>query len=294
MSLSRRALLSSSLTLTALPAAWNKPLGVQLYTVRTLLPKEPRETLEAIAKMGYTEVEPGRASMDKLAPFLKEFKLATPSVGFDTPLVTGNWNIYKGAADTMPKGYDWNAAVDQAKGWGAKFMSISYIMPAERKGLDFYKQFADQMNKAGEPVKKAGMQLCYHHHSFEFGPIEGQRPFDILEERFDKKLVFWETDIFWMTIAGQDPAAQIRKWKNRVPLVHLKDIKPGTPTEFNEGKVAKEAFKEIGNGSINIPDVLKACADSGVKHYIVEQDQWPGSPLDSLEQSIKYLRGLKA
>jgi sugar phosphate isomerase/epimerase len=292
MSLSRRALLSSSLTLSALQAAWSKPLGVQLYTVRTLLPKQPRETLEAIAKMGYAEVEAGRAQMEPLGGFFKEFKLATPSIGFDTVLITGNWDLYKGL--TLPKGYDWNAAVEQAKGWGASFMSISYIIPDERKSLDFYKKFADQMNKAGEPVKKAGMQLCYHHHSFEFAPLDGQRPFDILEDRFDKKLVFWETDIFWMSIAGQDPAAQIRKWKNRVPLVHLKDIKSGAATEYNEGKVPKETFKEIGNGSINIPDVLKACAESKVKHYIIEQDQWPGSPLDSLQQSIKYLRGLKA
>lgn len=292
MSLSRRALLSSSFALSALRAAWNKPLGVQLYTVRTLLPKQPRETLEAIAKMGYAEVEAGRAQMEPLGAFFKEFKLATPSIGFDTPLITENWGLYKDL--TLPKGYNWSQAVEQAKGWGAKFMSISYIIPGERKGLDFYKKFADQMNKAGEPVKKAGMQLCYHHHSFEFAAIDGQRPFDILEERFDKKLVLWETDIFWMTIAGQDPAAQIRKWKDLVPLVHLKDIKPGAATEYNEGKVAKETFKEVGNGSINMADVLKACAESKVKHYIVEQDQWPGSPLDSLQQSINFLRSVQA
>ena len=132
MSLSRRALLSSSFALSALRAAWNKPLGVQLYTVRTLLPKQPRETLEAIAKMGYAEVEAGRAQMEPLGAFFKEFKLATPSIGFDTPLITENWGLYKDL--TLPKGYNWSQAVEQAKGWGAKFMSISYIIARRAQG----------------------------------------------------------------------------------------------------------------------------------------------------------------
>jgi sugar phosphate isomerase/epimerase len=292
MPMSRRSLLAAPLALPALRGAWNHPLGAQTYTVRGQLPKQPRETLETIAKIGYAEVEPGRAEMESMGKLFKEFKLATPSIHFEAGLVTGNLDAWKGALAGAPKGYDWAMAVDLAKGWGAKFMVISYIMPSERTGLDFFRKFAEQMNKAGEPVKKAGMQLCYHHHSFEFATVDGERPFDILNKGFDPKLVQWETDVFWLKIGGNDPAAQIRKWKGRVPLVHLKDIKAGTPTQYNEGKVPKEAFKEAGAGELDIPGVLKACADAGVQHYIVEQDQTQGDPLASLKQSYQYLRGV--
>jgi sugar phosphate isomerase/epimerase len=146
------------------------------------------------------------------------------------------------------------------------------------------------MNKAGEICRKHGVQLCYHHHSFEFDPAGGKRPFDTLVERFDPKLVHFEIDTFWLKIGGEDPAAMLRRLKGRVSLVHLKDIARGTAIEYNEGKVPREAFKEVGNGELNWPDILKACEETGVRHYIVEQDWWPGDPLESLKQSIAFLR----
>jgi sugar phosphate isomerase/epimerase len=239
--------------------------------------------------MGYQFVETGRGQLAQLEPFLKELKLSMPSVGLELPLVIGRppgANAPAGAPQSLEE------AVAPLPSKGVRFTVISYVGKPDRDAPGFYEKFADQMNRAGETCRKHRVQLCYHHHSFEFDPAGGKRPFDTLIERFDPKLVHFELDTFWLKIAGQDPAAMLRRLKGRVSLVHMKDIARGTAVEYIEGKVPREAFKEIGNGELDWPEVLKACEQAGVRHYIVEQDWWPGDPLDSLRQSINYLRRL--
>lgn len=278
-------------------AAWaaqkfTKPLYVQTYTLRNQLPDAPRETLAAVAKLGYAGVEAGRAELSKLAPYFKEFKLSTPSAHFEAPLITGNWDAYKPLQATLPAGYDLSRAIAGAEAAGLKFMVVPYLQKSERTAPGFYSRFADQMNRAGEAVRKAGMQLAYHHHSFEFEPVNGKRPFDLLAERFDPQLVHWELDFFWLAIGGDDPVARLKQFKGRVAAVHLKDIARGVKTEYWEGATPKTAFKEVGSGSLDWPAVLSACEAAGVSLYIVEQDQCPGNPLDSIAQSYNYLRGV--
>lgn len=282
--ITRRGVLAAS-ALPRLSAKFTRPLGVQLYTVRTLMPKDPRGTLAAIAAMGYAFVEPGRGQLAQLEPHLAELKLATPSVGLELPLVTGS-------SSNAPDAAALEEAIAPLPTKGARFAVIAYVGKPMRDAPGFYEKFADQMNRAGEICRKHGVQLCYHHHSFEFDPAQGKRPFDTLVERFDPKLVHFEIDTFWLKIGGENPAQMLRKLKGRVSLVHLKDIARGAAVEYNEGKVPREAFKEIGNGELPWQDVLKACDEAGVRHYIVEQDWWPGDPLDSLKQSIRYLRSL--
>ena len=295
LSTSRRTFLAGAAALPAVLAAgkFSKPLGLQMYTVRTLMPKDPQGTLAEVAKIGYSSIEPGHAQMAKLAPILKDLKLSTPSLGFELPLITGDFGPNKAAAEQL-KGYTWEKGIEEAKGYGAKFMGISYISPAERAGgLDFYKKFADQMSAAGEKSRKAGLQLTYHHHSFEFEPINGVRPFDILLERFDKQAVKFEIDTFWLKLGGNDPVEMLTKLKGRVALMHLKDVLKGAATNYSEGKVAPDTFKEVGSGMLDFPAIIKAADAAGAQHYIVEQDQWVNStPLDSARKSYNYLRSL--
>jgi sugar phosphate isomerase/epimerase len=280
----RRGVLAAS-ALPWLSAKFTRPLGVQLYTVRTLMPKDPRGTLSAIASIGYEFVEPGRGQLAQLEPHLKEFKLATPSVGLELPLVTG-------ASGNAPDAAKLDDAIAPLPSKGVRFAVIAYVGKPMRDEPGFYEKFSDQMNRAGEICRKHGVQLCYHHHSFEFEPVQGKRPFDTLVERFDPKLVHFEIDTFWLKIGGEEPARMLRKLKGRVSLVHLKDIARSTPVEYSEMKVAREAFKEVGNGELPWQDILKACEEASVRHYIVEQDWWPGDPLDSLRQSFRFLRSL--
>jgi sugar phosphate isomerase/epimerase len=166
-----------------------------------------------------------------------------------------------------------------------------YLPPAERGGLDVIKGLAEKLNRAGEKCRGAGLNFCYHNHAFEFEPISGTTPVQVLADNTDKKLVGFEADLFWVSVAGHDPVEFLKKMSGRVPLIHLKDKAEGTKVQYNES-VPKTAFKEVGHGVIDWAKVLDAAASAGVQHYFVEQDQTPGDPVESLRQSCAYVSKL--
>jgi sugar phosphate isomerase/epimerase len=254
------------------------PIGAELYTVRTIIDQDTDGVLKRIAEIGYTEVEPGRAVLDKLVPTLAKYKLKATSCHMEQELVVGG-----DSKATLAE------AIESAKKAGVAMMIFPYLAPAKRGGPDEMRKFADQMNEAGAKVVAAGMKFGYHNHAFEFGGKPGERPIDIFLERFDPKIVGFQLDVFWVSVAGNDPVEWINKLKQRVISVHLKDKAADQPVLYAEN-VPKTTFQEVGNGSLNFPAILKAAAAVGVKHFFVEQDQTPGDPLASLAQSYKYLR----
>lgn len=276
------------LALAAVAAAHGQtrkiPVGVQLYTVRTLMKKDPDATLGAIAEIGYGVVEGGRGELIGLQPLLKKHNLKTPSVMIDTPLVTGEWKPW-GAKEV-----GWDQTIADLKALGAKYAVVPYLLPAERKDPA---KFVEQMNTAGERFASAGLTFCYHNHAFEFGGEAGKRPIDVMLSGFNPKTVFFELDVFWVSVAGQDPVKFLTSHGDRVKLVHLKDKMPGAPVQFNEA-VKPPTFKEVGSGSLDFKAILNAAEKARVEHYMVEQDQTPGNPIDSLRKSWEYLKGLGA
>jgi sugar phosphate isomerase/epimerase len=281
--LSRRNFLCASTTvaafsLTAL-AKQLKTVGVQLYTVRTVLPSKPAETLKAIEAIGYKEVEATFSGFDKVLPALKATSLHGVSMHLDSQTVT------KGKPEDLDR------AVDQIKQWGFSYAVFPYVPPNERGGLDVMRALADKLNHAGQKCRAAGIQFCYHNHAFEFEPMEGTTPFQVLMDSTDKKLVGLEMDVFWVSVAGHDPVELLNKLKGRVPLLHLKDKAAGTPVMYKES-VPRAAFKEIGQGTLDWKAILNAAGAAGVEHYFVEQDQTPGDPIDSLKESFGYISKL--
>jgi sugar phosphate isomerase/epimerase len=275
---SRREFLQAA-TIAALSAtaraAQLKAIGVQLYTVRNVLPQKPAETLNAIRAIGYQEVEATWAGYDKLRPLVQAAGLNAVSIHIDNTLMG------KGA-DEMSK------VVDQAKEWGFQYAVYPYVPPNERGGADVMKAFADKLNRFGEKCHTAGLQFAYHNHAFESAPAGDKTLFQILIDSTDKKYVGFELDCFWLSVSGNDPAEFIKKLSGRVPLLHCKDKAQGTDKRFDEG-VPRPAFKEVGNGVLDWPPILRAAAAAGVQHYFVEQDATPGDPLDSLRQSYNFL-----
>jgi sugar phosphate isomerase/epimerase len=254
------------------------PLGVELYTVRSIIDQDPDGVLKRIAEIGYTEVEPGRATLDKLAPILMKYKLKPTSCHMEQELVVGG-----DAKITLPQ------AIESAKNAGVKMMIFPYLAPAKRGGPDAMRKFADQMNEAGAKVVAAGMKFGYHNHAFEFGGKPGERPIDIFLERFDPKIVGFQLDVFWVSVAGNDPVEWINRLKQRVISLHLKDKPADQPVLYAES-VPRTAFKEVGSGVLDFSAILRAGTAAGVKSFLVEQDQTPGDPLASLAQSYQYLR----
>ena len=258
-------------------------IGLQLYTVRDAMQKDPADTLAKVAKIGYNSLEGATytgsqkfygmdpASFSKL---LKDNGFIMPSSHYRLGEEKTNGADTKGTIL-----HEWNKAVDDAAQVGIKYMVCAFLSPEERKGLDHYKYVADQLNIAGEKCKKAGIQLCYHNHDFEFVKIDNTYPFDVLMAA-DKDLVKVELDLYWVSKIGQDPIALFNQHPGRFPLLHLKDM----------DNTAQHAFTEVGNGVIDFKKILKEKKKAGVKYTFVEQDKCPGSPFDSITQSISYIK----
>jgi sugar phosphate isomerase/epimerase len=268
--------------------------GVALYTVREQM-KDPAATFKAIADLGYRYVEGGL--FPSLAPAIKAAGLKQMSAYAPTYLVTGNRQAWAapGAGELLPESYTWQQAVDESKARGLEYLVVVYLQKAERGGLDVYKALAQKLDKAGEACKKAGLTLAYHPHAFEYETIEGARPIDLMLRETNPQHLTLELDTFWASIAGQDPVKMLEAHKGRVPLVHLKDKAKGTPVQYDEGKVPKEAFKEVGNGEIDYKAFFELASAAGCKYFYVEQDYCVGStPLDSLKTSYANIKTLSA
>jgi sugar phosphate isomerase/epimerase len=250
-------------------------LGVQLYTVRKIITNDPATTLKAIQEIGYTELEVTHDNLDQIWSALKEAKLKPVSVHVDEKVFEG------GRLDTV---------LSDLKQRGFEYV-VAPSLPTAKGGTDGIKRLAQMLNGAGEQAKTRGLTLCYHNHAHDFQPINGIPALQSLLDETQKDLVFLEMDIFWVTEAGHDPVQMLKTHAGRVPLMHLKDRAAGIPTQFNEN-VPKNAFKEVGSGSIDIRAVLSAADGAGVKHYFVEQDETPGNPIDSLKKSYTYLNSL--
>ena len=210
-------------------------LGVQLYTVRDLIGTDPAGTLKAIAGIGYKEVEVIRSTMATVVPLARQDGLNPISVHADSVLITGNWDMYKRTVArypglALPEGYDLAACIRDVKAAGAKYIVMPYLAPPERpKDAAGFKAFGETLNKAGEQIRKAGLQLCYHNHAFEFTPLpDGRRALDVMLAAADPELVKLELDVFWVSVAGADPVALIKQ----DPGTH----RPGAPEGQDEGR----------------------------------------------------------
>lgn len=264
--------------------------GVQLYTVRDLITKRPLETLQALAQIGYRELEILRGQVSFLAPLLKQVNLKPVSLHFETPLLTGNWAAWK-HADMPPiePSVTFEDCISLARDHGFEYVVLNYLSPEERLGLDFYRSLADKLNAAAQKCAGAGLRFCYHNHDFEFQPTPGGRPIDVLLAHLDRKLVGLEVDTFWVSMAGVSAAAFLRQHADRIQLVHLKDRAPGTPVHYDIATVPNDTYRELGNGDLPLMEILEAVSQTEARHIFVEQD-FSREPIGSLRQSYAFLK----
>jgi sugar phosphate isomerase/epimerase len=241
-------------------------IGLQLYTVRRELQKDFEGTLAQVASIGYSEVE-FAGYYDRTPQQVKEI------------LARDNLSAPSSHMQLQPMRQNLDKIIEAAKIIGHDYLVLAYLMPDERKTIDDFKQVAESLNKAGETCRKSGIQLAYHNHDFEFAPIGGDIPFNTLLKGTDPNLVKLELDLYWLTKGKQPVAEMLTKLKGRVALVHLKDM-DNTPRQF---------FTEVGRGIIDYKSLIPLAQKAGVKHYFVEQDECPGSPLDSIKISYDYL-----
>ncbi|MEO8200473.1 MAG: sugar phosphate isomerase/epimerase [Gemmatimonadota bacterium] len=243
-------------------------VGVQLYTVRAEMERNLEDTLARVAEIGYKEVEFagyfGR-SPEQVRSTLERLGLSSPSSHM--------------AFEDL--GEHWSRVLDTAKSIGHEYVVVAWTPAEQRRTMDDWKRIADKFNHAGEQTKRAGLTFAYHNHDFEFTPIDGHLPFDLLMERTDPSLVKLEMDLYWITLAGGDPFFYFAKYPGRFPMVHVKDLKRG----------AKPPMVDVGAGNIDFKAIFTKHKEAGIEHYFVEHDE-PASPFDSISASYRYLKQL--
>ena len=270
------AMLSGSLIVTAmgtkaygmLPARRLDRIGVQLYTIRDALTKDLDGSLARVAAIGYQEVELAGYHSHSVAEFraaLDRHGLAAPSTHIAMERVR----------DELPR------VLDEAHQLGHKFVICPNI-PDEKAGLDGYRKAADVLNHAGEIARRSGISIGYHNHESELAPIGGVRPYDVMLDRTDPKLVAMEMDIFWLAKGGGDPLAYFRKYPGRFRMVHVKDM---------DGSPAKKMV-DVGQGVIDWKGIFAQSREAGIEHYFVEHD-YATDPFATIAASYAYLGQLE-
>ena len=286
--MNRRNFLHTSLSVGALSIlqakAWANPehhkaVGLQLYTLRDDIQKQGIEKIIVeIAKLGYKKVENfgyGQGKFFKKTPaeysqLLKDNGLEPTSGHYMTGRVGGMDGLNK----------NWQQIIDDAAMIGQKYAIIAYLMPNERKADD-YKQLFELINKGEEISKKAGIEMGYHNHDFEFVErIDGEKPYNLLLKNTKIKM---EMDMYWVVKANEKPEEYFMKYPGRFPLWHLKDM-ANTP---------EKEFAEVGSGSIDFGAIFKHAKKAGLKQYFVEQDVCKRPALESVKMSIDYIEKAK-
>ncbi len=261
--------------------AKQKNVGIQLYTLRELIAKDPKGVLEKVAAAGYKEVELYGLSDGKFFGMpVSEFAGFLKSLGLKA--VSGHYMPVKFLFDASEEGNkELDSMIGHAATMGNSYFTIPWLPAEKRSSIDDYKRIAERLNKGGEVCKKAGLQMAYHNHDFEFKSYDGVNGWDTMVANTDPDLVKFELDIFWAAFSGIDPVEQFNKMKGRIPLWHVKDM----------DKVNRGNNTEIGNGTIDYKAIFKAAKASGMKHFFLEQENnYVPDHISSIQNSIKYIK----
>ncbi|UFH53863.1 sugar phosphate isomerase/epimerase [Spirosoma sp. KNUC1025] len=259
------------------PAKKINPFGVQLYSVRDVLPKDPKGVMTQLAQMGYTQFESFAGQQGFLwgmAP--KEIKSFLDGLG--VKMVSTHFN-YRGQAD---KPDELKKSIEMAHDAGLTYLLCPFIGP--QKTWDEWKKIADQFNTVGEEANKAGLKFGYHNHNYSFMPLDGKLPQEFLLENTDPKNVMFELDLCWIDVAGVDTESHLKKYGKRYELCHIKDYKKEN---------GKPVQNDLGKGSVDFKKTLNAAMKSGIKYYLVEQEEYPESSLASLKNDAEYMKKLE-
>jgi len=242
-------------------------IGVQLYTVRTLLEKDFEGTLEAVAQIGFHEVE----FHDYFGRTPQQVRDLLDELGLDAPACHFPWPDLQN---------DLEGVIETAKAIGHRYVILAWMPPEDRSTIAQYRDLAVFCNRAGQACKSAGLQFAYHNHDWEVQPLEGQVPFDLLLNDTDPDLVEFEIDLFWITKGGSDPFEYFDSHPGRFTLCHVKDM--GVHQEW----------VDVGSGQIDFGPIFARSEQAGLKYYFIEHDE-PADPLASIEASFNHLVALK-
>jgi sugar phosphate isomerase/epimerase len=255
----------------------NKPVGLQLYSVRDLLPKDFEGTLHQVRSAGYTVVE-AAGYYDRAAP---DFRHAMDEAGLRCVSTHYTLKLLETQFDEM---------IDYGKALGLEYIVCSSSTGMHRDPeatgattLDDWHWIADEFNRIGEKVKAAGMTFGVHNHVPEFATIDGVLVYDELLRLTDPKLVVFEMDCGWVYASGHNPVDYLSKTPARFPLLHIKDM-----VHLPDGQMHTPV---LGKGEMHYGPIMRAA--TGMKYYFVEQEQFDMDVIEELRQDTEFMRKLQ-
>ena len=245
--------------------------GIQLWTVKQALAKNPLGVLKHLSNCGYKQIESFEGA-DGMFWGMKNTEFKKQLGDLEMKMIASHCDINK----------DFERKAAEAAEIGMKYLICPHI--GAQKSIDDYKRFADQFNKCGEIANKNGIRFAYHNHDYSFKAMTGGMPQEVLMNATDANLVDFEMDIYWVVAAGADPIAYLKKYPNRFKLCHVKDLIK-TPTGHESCL--------LGKGTIDFKNILYVGAQNGLKFHIIEQESYTGTTeLDCAKENAIVLNNL--
>ena len=254
-------------------------VGLELYSLRNQYAKDIPGTITLVKKMGIKEVETSVLS-GTTAREMKDlfYKNGIQCTAMGAP--------YETLRDKLAK------VIQDAHTLGAEYVVCPWIPHDGDFTETVCRQAISDFNRWGEKLKAERLRFLYHAHGYEFEPCDGGNLFTRMAKETKSEWVNFEIDIFWIVLPGQDPVKLLQQYPNRFPAMHLKDMKKGTPIgKFTTGGAAVELSVTLGTGMIDLPPILRAATQTGVKRFYIE-DESTAAP-GNIPLSIKYLKSVR-
>ena len=272
-------------------------IALNMSMVKTIMwDKGPDYTFERVKAAGISYFE--LSQVDMTDAFIEQVLEASAKLGVTVMSTSLN---YKPLFGTNAKGFDierdMERIIEANKRLGVTYVRDSLIPKICIHNEDGYYKAAEDLNHYGKLLKEQGLKLYYHNHHFEFEKFNGKTGFELLVENTDPELVGFEIDVLWIQRAGHDPVTWIKRLSGREDMVHLKDYRicfpDGEPSQDIFHREQCIQFAEIGEGNLNMKEIIEASVKGGVIYMPIEQDQVYGrDPFDCIRTSVKNIRNM--
>ncbi len=250
----------------------NKNIGIQLVSVHDDMLKNPEQTLIQLGRMGYSYVETfvyEKGSFYGQSP--EQFRAMVEKAGMK---FLGSMTFF----DPEDKNDDtaintwWNKVIQDHKIAGVEYLSTSNSKIKSIKTIKELQDYCNYYNKVGKLCKDNGLKFVFHNHADEFLMVEGIRVYDYFLQNTNPEYVYFQSDIYWMHVAGVNPIDFFKKYPNRFISWHVKD------------------YKELGeSGKIDFKDIFKYQEISGVQYILSEVEDYNFPPLFSVGLAWEYI-----
>ncbi|UOQ43602.1 sugar phosphate isomerase/epimerase [Halobacillus salinarum] len=246
-------------------------MGLQLYSIKEEVEQDFLGTISKVADLGYEGVQFAgffETPAEELRTLLDQKSIEPAGAHISIDLLRGA---------QLQETLEYNREINNS-------LIICPFLPENmRQNAEDYKNVADLLNNIGERCNKAGFTFAYHNHAFEFEPQGASTGFEIIWNNTDPEYVKMELDCFWALYAGHDPNELIQTYGDRIISLHIKDITK---------KGNQQISTEIGQGNLDIAEIINTSKNNEVEWMIVEQEHYEMDQMESSKVNAENLKEL--